>query len=240
MKYCVIRHGISHLLMVHQWWLLNGMHGYIDHKRYNTPFGDIVPHIVANALEVYIIIMYKNNTNFSCNVVTPTHILCPELCKCIFVLKSGLHYDAVIPIQCNLSHMFGFESLENDSVPRIEIASGNESVQGPGNVSRISKDHVSVISHSCTVIIGNKDINKIPIGFPWDNLENKETNRYELTSLKIVTWNLNSVSQDKLNDNIRGKLFKTYDIIMLSKTWSSDQDDFALDGYFYYKYPHYY
>ena len=159
------------------------MHGYIDHKRYDTPLGDIVPHIVANALEVNIIIMCKSNNNFSCNVVSPTHSLCPELCKCIFVLKSGLHYDAVIPIQCNLSHMFGYESLENDSVPRIEIASrsGKESVQGPGNVSRISKDHVSVISHSCTVTSGNKDINKMPISFPWDNLENKETNRYGLT-----------------------------------------------------------
>ena len=130
--------------------------------------------------------------------------------------------------------MFGFESQENDSVPRIQIASGNESVQGPGNVSRISKDHVYVISHSCTVISGNKDINKISIGFPWDNLENKETSRCALTSLKIVTWNVKGLSQDKLNDNILGKLFKNYDIIMLSETWSTDQDDFSLDGYFYY------
>ena len=30
---------------------------------------------------------------------------------------------------------------------------------------------------------------------------------------------------------------KNYDIIMLSETWSSDQDDFSLDGYFYYNYP---
>ena len=55
-------------------------------------------------------------------------------------------------------------------------------------------------------------------------------------SLRILFWNINGLSQDKLHDDILGKLCKTYDIILLAETWSKGQDDFALNGFHYFDY----
>ena len=56
-------------------------------------------------------------------------------------------------------------------------------------------------------------------------------------SLRILFWNINGLSQDKLHDDILGKLFKNYNIILLAETWSNGQDDFALNGFHYFDYP---
>ena len=50
-------------------------------------------------------------------------------------------------------------------------------------------------------------------------------------SLRILFWNINGLTQDKLHNDILGKLFKNYDIILLAETWSNGQDDFALNGF---------
>ena len=76
--------------------LLNGMHGYVDHKRYDTPFGDIVPHIVANALEVDIIIMCKNNINFSCNMVSVYLFWIVVCIMMLWFLYSVTHHTCLV------------------------------------------------------------------------------------------------------------------------------------------------
>ena len=50
-------------------------------------------------------------------------------------------------------------------------------------------------------------------------------------------WNIQGLSQDKLSDVILGNMLKEYDIILLSETWASDQDEFVLDGFDYHNYP---
>ena len=49
-------------------------------------------------------------------------------------------------------------------------------------------------------------------------------------------WNINGLNQDKLRDDILGTLFKKYDIILLSETWSNEQDDYNLNGFLYFNY----
>ena len=221
--------------------LLYGMHAYIDHKQYDIPFGDIVPQVVANALEMNIVIISKNDTNFSCDVVSPTYHLPCEFHECIFVMKTGLHYDGVIPIECNTAHVLGTGAQSIDSmVPDSEMAFENENVhRSSGNVSCSSEDHVhdTDVIYSSLITNGYEDTHSISIHSQKVNIENKEIDKCGLASLNIVTWNINGLSQDKLGDNILGSMLKRYDIIMLSETWSSDQDDFFLDGYFYYNYP---
>ena len=43
--------------------------------------------------------------------------------------------------------------------------------------------------------------------------------------INILFWNIHVLSQDKLSDSILGNVLKKYDIILLSETWASDQDD---------------
>ena len=55
--------------------------------------------------------------------------------------------------------------------------------------------------------------------------------------LRILFWNVNGLTQDKLHDDILGKLFKEYDIILLSETWANELGYFGLSGFNYLNYP---
>ena len=58
--------------------------------------------------------------------------------------------------------------------------------------------------------------------------------------LRVVTWNINGLTQYELHDNILGKFLKGFDIILLSDTWKSEQDEFTLEGLGFYNFPRYY
>ena len=53
-------------------------------------------------------------------------------------------------------------------------------------------------------------------------------------NIKLISWNINGLSQEKLNDDILGSMLKEYDIILLSETWASIDDTFDLQGFSYY------
>ena len=55
--------------------------------------------------------------------------------------------------------------------------------------------------------------------------------------IKLISWNINGLSQEKLNDDVLGSMLKEYDIILLSETWTSIDDTFDLQGFSYYNYP---
>ena len=188
-----------------------------------------------------IVLISKNDTNFSCNVVSPIYHLPCEIHECIFDMKTRLHYDGVIPIECNPSHVLGTGAQSIDSmVLDSEMEFENENMhRSSGNVSCSSEDHVHNTSVIYTGLITNgyEDTHSISINSQKVNIENKEIDKCGLASLNIVTWNINGLSQDKLGENILGSMLEIYDNIMLSETWSSDQDDFFLDGYFYFNYP---
>ena len=56
-------------------------------------------------------------------------------------------------------------------------------------------------------------------------------------NISILAWNINGLSQDKLSDAILGLLLKRHDIILLTETWASDNDEYQLEGFTYYNYP---
>ena len=55
--------------------------------------------------------------------------------------------------------------------------------------------------------------------------------------LTICCWNINSLSNDKLMDDVLGNMLKTCDIILLSETWAEKSDLFEIEGYGFYNYP---
>ena len=49
--------------------------------------------------------------------------------------------------------------------------------------------------------------------------------------IRFCSWNIRGLDNFKLNQSILGNYFKKFDLIMLSETWSSGQDNFHLEGY---------
>ena len=73
--------------------LLCEMTDYLHHKHYDSSFGDIVPYILANALEINIVIMHDMSF-----IYDPYVVKCDNSCvdnNFITVCKRGMHYDAM-------------------------------------------------------------------------------------------------------------------------------------------------
>ena len=59
----------------------------------------------------------------------------------------------------------------------------------------------------------------------------------ERTLVNIISWKIKGLAPDKLNKKVSGSFLEDYDIISLCETWTSEQDDFTLEGFKYYNYP---
>ena len=73
--------------------LVNQMEAYVHQKRYDSDFGDIVPHILARALGLNIIIL---DTNVNDVVTVSTFMPCVASHNSITIQCKGLHYNGIM------------------------------------------------------------------------------------------------------------------------------------------------
>ena len=59
-------------------------------------------------------------------------------------------------------------------------------------------------------------------------------------TVRIISWNINGLSEDKLYDEILGTFLQNFDLILLTETWACTDAVFELDGFTFYNYPHHY
>ena len=80
--------------------LLDKMKQYIDYKNYKTLFGDMVPLIMCNALNINLIVISKHNTGYDVMTVNTGDKLGGEtiLSPHVVLMKCDEHYDACM--QC--------------------------------------------------------------------------------------------------------------------------------------------
>ena len=52
-------------------------------------------------------------------------------------------------------------------------------------------------------------------------------------NVRILSMNICGLSNWKLVDDVLGLHFKSFDIILLQETWSTEGDEFSLEGYEY-------
>lgn len=71
----------------------------IDRKVYNTTFGDLVPMIVADALNIDILIIENYGHAHTCRMVESEGIY-EKLSKPVMIYKNNDHYDSIV---CNYS-----------------------------------------------------------------------------------------------------------------------------------------
>ena len=74
--------------------LISYMYLYLFEKIYNTPYGDMVPLVLANALGLNLIIISKSTAGYDirrvcCDVLN-------EINSCLLVYKCSDHYDGII------------------------------------------------------------------------------------------------------------------------------------------------
>ena len=67
------------------------------------------------------------------------------------------------------------------------------------------------------------------------NLSNEKTDPQKTkTTIKIISWNIHGLNEEKLSQCIVGCFLKRFDIILLTETWSTAGQSYGLDGFQYY------
>ena len=85
------------------------MNAYVYHKQYDSLFGDIIPNIISNALEINISVISKTgNCVFRVNEISPRT---NSPIGYAIVYKDGMHYDGVTQQQNDESYYFPMESV---------------------------------------------------------------------------------------------------------------------------------
>ena len=166
--------------------VLQDMFSYINHRVYNTYFGDLVPLILCNALKVNLLKITKNNDKFTTQMIYADCVE-KEIDSVVCVYKYGDHYDALM------------KCIADNTANEVAIDSSQQ--LGPIH----------------------------PSDMPGGNVHSK--------SIDICFWNINGLTQNKLDDYLLGKFLKSYDIILIAETWAEKDDEFYLNGFTYMNYP---
>ena len=66
------------------------------------------------------------------------------------------------------------------------------------------------------------------------NLSNQETSAQKTEStIKIISWNIHGLNEEKLSQSIIGGFLKTFDTVLLTETWSIAGQSYGLTGFQY-------
>ena len=75
---------------------MQGLYNYIEREMYDSTYGDMVPDVTANALDVNIIIVEKHGYDYICYCTGENADMSTQLPLLVF--KSGKHYDGLIHV----------------------------------------------------------------------------------------------------------------------------------------------
>ena len=65
-------------------------------------------------------------------------------------------------------------------------------------------------------------------------LPNQNTDPHMTTNkIKIISWNIHGLNEEKLEQSLVGGFLKTFDIIIPSETWSTAGQSYGLEGFHY-------
>ena len=217
--------------------LLDGMNAYVYHKKYDTPFGDMVPHVIANALKTPIVIVHRYVDTLGVSAVSQRGKHPSDITSYVFVFKTGKHYDGLTHVSCNSE-----SAVLNGSIRDSNIIGNGENLWNDGYFSMTADSELE--THGYT----GREFIMAQRGHHNDNPRTRHVGREYVvdcndssdrshTGLNILVWNINGLSQSKLDKRIAGSMLLKYDIILLCETWAAEDADFVLNGYIYHNYP---
>ena len=74
------------------------MDSYIRLKDYDTPFGHIVPHVVANAFKIPILIVQRCDETYQVLGISQRENYPRKTDDYVLVFKRGTHYDVMVHV----------------------------------------------------------------------------------------------------------------------------------------------
>ena len=198
--------------------LLSEMKSYIDQRIYDTPFGDAVPMILANAIKMNIIVLIAEYPGFDCHIIEyETNVtVCIE--NSIFVYKTEDHYDAIVPIPPAAT--VGAVALRNE----LPMTNADKACVDKNNNSKVDKSSNSKENDAA-------DVNDCGHSLSY-NHNHIRTGR----EIKFCSWNICGLTTYKLHDDILGRFLKQYDIVLLTETWAKTNDNLGLENYVFYNF----
>ena len=217
--------------------LLDGMNAYVYHKKYDTPFGDMVPHIIANALKTPIVIVHRYVDTLGVSVVSQRGKHPSDINSYVLVFKTGKHYDGLTHVSCNSE-----SAVLNGSIRDSNIIGNGENLWNDGYFSMTADSELETHGYTGREFImaqrghHNDNPRTRHVG-PECVVDCNDSSDLCHTGLNILVWNINGLSQSKLDKRIAGSMLLKYDIILLCETWAAEDADFVLNGYTYHNYP---
>ena len=191
--------------------LLNQMKMYITDKVYDTRYGDLVPLVTSNALNIGIVIIEKMaNGQHDVRIVQPRQNIISNT-SLIYVYKCGDHYDACLPTNSQTKY---FVDIKKNFLPlaeRIETEINQN-------------DCIDPSSRQVKVSCSDENLNHMQSKYVPHHVNNKA---------KIA--HLNTRSLYPKIDEIRCILDKNnFDIFCVSETWLHKyikNDEIRIPGY---------
>ena len=168
-----------------------------------------MPLLTSNAFEIDVVIITINSPDEKTAQSVQENILID--CDTVMVMKSDLHYDALVPHVSKRSQTpSGARGIAQSGVLR----EGNHT----GTTRATAFQPMMPMGPPNDVEIPRNDMS---------GSDNKDDKGYEY--LNVCVWNINGLTQDKLEDQIAGNLLCRYDLILLSETWSRNSENFVLN-----------
>ena len=196
--------------------LFSEMKSYVKRKVYDTLFGDAVPLILANVLQMNIIIIKAENTKFECHIVEYESNIAAHIENSIFVYKVGEHYNAIVPL-----------------APRV---SANTIASRHGLLRSITVNGKTCVDKNSDMIASTvADINDSDL-FGHAVLSLDHNLGLNGSEIKFCSWNICGLTSCKLNDDILGGFLKQHDIVLLTETWAKNDDNFHLENHVFYNF----
>ena len=210
------------------------MNAYTYHKIYDTFFGDIVPHVMANVLKIPIVIIHRYVDSCGVSVISQHENHSNDVTSYLLVFKTGKHYDGLTHVSSNSDPAVlkgisldsnstdNGEDLSNDIYFSMTACSELERHTGRESITTDRARH----NDGPRVNVGREHV-----------IDGNGIDDFSHAGLNIMVWNINGLSQSKLDKRIAGSMLLKYDIILLCETWAAQDAEFFLNGYEYHNYP---
>lgn len=173
------------------------MNNYIEFKQYNTQFGDIVPYITANALNIGLIIVNNlEGSDRAYSVIINPDTPCT---KWVAITRSNDHYNALAVLTYK-----PYDEHVASSIPTLD--SSNECIINDDNDDGIvQNDNCDELTHTMRAIRAKHSSNLISAHININSIRNKLENITFLLDEGLV--DILAVSESKLDDSFTNAQF---------------------------------
>ena len=229
------------------------MKDYIFNKIYDSLFGDILPHIVANIIGLPIVIIQHNADRLTVQVFK-NEIGTSSSCKGVLLSKTGEHYNGLkflnTPVY-HAKHISNTSDYTPSSPERVFVHSHSHPLMGKvddqssicyrpnltankGTVHSPTRENCSENNVSNCNDVLNCNVTNVSRTkcFNVCDVAPKSTSHVnDSRELKVCVWNIHGLNQHKLKKDIVGDFLMQNHIILISETWNVNSTDINYQEY---------